>query len=61
MTYIQKHAFIKKTVFLGRHHEVVSVVFVVNDVLQVYAGHFVQLFEEFLVKYESHSAYLWDL
>lgn len=41
---------------LGRHDEVVRVVFVIHNVFKVNARHLVQLFKEFLIEYECHAA-----
>ena len=40
---------------LGRHHEVVGVVLVVDDVLQVDTGGGAQVLEELLVEDEGHT------
>lgn len=41
--------------FLGRHDEVVRIVFVIHNVFEVDARHVVQLFEKLLVENERHA------
>lgn len=53
-------ALVYETVLLGGHYEIVRVVLVVNYVLQIYARLAVELLEEFLVEYKSHTADLLD-
>ena len=60
LTDLYDDALVEQRILLGSHDEVVGLIFVVDDVLQVDAGGDVQIFKEFLIENESHSADLLD-
>lgn len=53
--HLLEHALLQQTGLLGRHHKVVSLVLVVDDVLQVDGGLLLQVQEELLVEDECHA------
>lgn len=59
-TYVEYDTFVDETLLFGSHDEIVSLVFVVHDVLQVDTGRVPQIVKEFLVEDERHTAYLFD-
>lgn len=56
MTYLQNHSLIYKAVLFGSHNEVVSIIFVIYNILEIYTSLLVQFFEKFLIEDEGHSA-----
>ena len=59
-THLQYNTLHQETVFLGRHHEVVRLALVVDDILKVNVRLSVEVAEELLVEDERYSADLLD-
>lgn len=58
--YLDDDSFVEQRLLLGRHDEVMRLVFVIDDILQIDPSDGIEFFEEFLVKNEGHTRNFFD-